>query len=1057
MIRQNRLLKTGRTIFVWLTVFFVHNAYAQETTGVLSGTTKDSLNQTIPFVNVLISNDETGISYGTTSDKSGYFIIPQLPPDQNYTVTFSLLGYRNEVISNVAIDLGKTTTLSAELKEDARLLKEVVIRSGSKDLVKKNASIGNEMTLSENLIHKMPTRNRSIQDITSVMSESNLNSFGGASSRFNNLSIDGSSSNDVLGFQESVSGASGSLATGTPGAMAGTQPIGFGAIKNISVKQTPFDVTTGNFTGASINVITRNGTNQFRGEAYSFLKHSALSGRYAGGILQERSRFSDFQHGASFGGPLIKNKLFFFTNVELAQRSENLLNEPGSATSLIPLEVVQQISDTLKSRYNYDPGIFQNGNIAQQSVKLFMRLDYHINKNNNLTLRGNLVSGFADRLEWTSNSFNFGNQGYRHHSIFYHIVAELKTTVSDKIFNKLTISNNNVNDHRSFDGDVFPHLEISYNTTNRIFAGTYREAAVYGASLNTSQITNNLSYYSGKHAVTLGFSAEFNAIEYRFLTAFNGRWQYNSVDDFFNDNPVRIRGVYNIENNDYDFNRRTPSADFNVLLGGIYLQDEIRINQRLRALFGLRTDLQYIPGSFPLSPEIENTPAFSRLNNRINSSPRFNPRFGFEWDVTGDKSFVVRGGSGLFTGRIPFLWYAYANYVSGTRYFNVDIRPDEPTPIVSDVSELATNQPPLAEINLIDNNFNLPRDWKSSIALDKKIGENTLFTLEATYSQVLDGLLFQSINRKDSTGTFSGTDQRPYFLATGESIKINENFTNVFLLTNTDQGYRYTLTASITKTTSRYDGYLAYTYGLSRDVTSFVRNSHAANFEWNQAVVANDPGLSFSNFDLRHKIVSYHFYTLPLKKSFLKAGVFINSRSGSPFSFVYAGDVNRDGSSRNDLIFIPENQEDINLIPVVDENNNVVVSAAQQWQDLDQYISDNSYLSSNRGDYAERNGPRTPWNHQVDLRIVYELLIGQKNRRLEIALDIFNVANLLNTNWGKQHFVPNVENSSFSLLQFKGIENNEPVYRFIKPEGDPWQIDPLASRWQAQISLKISF
>lgn len=1050
---MNKIIYTTFLIIV----FHVNNAFSQETTSTLKGYVRDSFGNNMPFANVLVTNDETGISYGISSDLSGYFIVPQLPPDKSYTIKVTSLGFKEVLFSNVSLNLGKTTTLSVVLNEDDTLLEEVVVTSRNNELLQKNASLGNETTISESLINNLPTKNRSLQDITNVMSESNLNSFGGASFRFNNLSIDGSASNDVLGFQEPASGASGAVASGTPGGLAGTQPIGFGVIKDVSVKQTPFDVSIGNFTGASINVITKNGTNQFKTEFYGFLKNRNLTGSYSDGKKQEQTNFSDIQSGVSFGGPIIKNKLFFFSNVEVSRRNQNLLNAPGSNTSLIPLDVVQQISDTLKTRYNYDPGIFQNGNIESQSTKLFLRFDYNINKNNNLTLRGNLVDGFADNLEWTTNSFNFGNQGYRHNSLNYSIVAELKSTLSDKLYNKLTISQTNVEDERTYDSEVFPHLEISYNTTNRIFAGTYREASIYGASLKTTQITNNLSYFSGKHAITAGASLELNGIEYRFLTAFNGRWQYSSVDHFFNDNPVRIRGVYNIENNDFEHNKKTPSAAFNVLLGGFYMQDEIRITDKLDVLFGLRADIQHTPDDFLLSKEIKSTPEFSKFNNKINTSLQFNPRFGFTYDIKEDKSFVIRGGSGLFTGRIPFLWYAYANYISGTRYFNIDIRPSGPTPIINDLSDLAAVQPNLAEINLVDNDFNLPKDWKSSIALDKKISKNTILSLEATYSKVLNGLLFQSINRKDSVNNFEGADNRPYFLATGQNIKINENFTNVFLLSNTNKGYRYSLTANVTKSTLRYDGHLAYTYGVSKDINSTVRNSHAANYEWNQAVVANDPELSFSNFDLRHKIVSYHFYKIPLKKSALRAGFFLNSRSGSPFTFVIAGDVNRDGSSRNDLIYIPKQQSDINLVPILDENKNVLVSVEQQWAQLETYIENNAYLRKNRGSYAERNGARTPWNHILDLNFVYEKNIGKKNNQLELSMDIFNAANLINKNWGRQHFVPNLENSSFSLLEFKGIVNNQPTFQFENPSGTPWQIDPIASRWQGQLGLKYSF
>jgi hypothetical protein len=422
-----------------------------------------------------------------------------------------------------------------------------------------------------------------------------------------------------------------------------------------------------------------------------------------------------------------------------------------------------------------------------------------------------------------------------------------------------------------------------------------------------------------------------------------------------------------------------------------------------------------------------------------------------------DKNLVIRGGSGLFTSRLPFLWYAYANYISGTRYFNVDIRPSSATPIINDVSTLAASQPNLAEINLIDRNFKLPQDWKNSFAIDVAPDKNTTFTFEATYSKVLQGIHFQSINRKDSIKTFDGADNRTYYLATGNNIKINKNFTDVFLLRNTNQGYRYTLTTSINRSSERYQGHLAYTYGVSKDITSFVRNSHAANFEWNQAVDANNPELTFSNFDLRHKIVTYHFYSFLVKNIFLKTGVFVNARSGSPFSFVYAGDINRDGSPRNDLIFIPEKATDINLIPVVDANNNILRTEEQQWEALNNFIESNDYLSEHRGNYARRNAARTPWNYNIDLRFIIEKKFGKKEKKVQITFDIFNVANLINKKWGNQYFLSNVENASFSLLDFRGIVNNQPTFQFNAEAGVPWQIDPVISRWQGQLGIQAFF
>ncbi len=359
----------------------------------------------------------------------------------------------------------------------------------------------------------MPTLNRSIQDATRLLSDANLNSFGGANYRFNNLSIDGSPTNDVLGFQEPASGANGSLASGTPGGLAGTQPIGFGAISALSIKTAPLDVTLGNFTGASINAVTKYGTNTTSGSVYSFSRNKALIGKYSNGIMQQSMAFIDNQTGASIGGLIIKNKLFYFMNAEFAYRKEPILNAPGSETSNISRSTVEQIANRLKTRYNYDPGTFESANLERKSTKIFLRFDYNISENHRLTLRNNFVTGFADNLEWAPNIFNFGNQGYRHNSITNTLAAEFKSKFSQNLVNKLIISHSTVNDDRTYTGKVFPHLEIIDNTANNIFAGTYCEASIYGLTLNTTQITDNITYTKDKHTITFGSSTEINDIE----------------------------------------------------------------------------------------------------------------------------------------------------------------------------------------------------------------------------------------------------------------------------------------------------------------------------------------------------------------------------------------------------------------------------------------------------------------------------------------------------------------------------------------------------------------
>ncbi|MEL6987676.1 MAG: hypothetical protein AAGK97_07565, partial [Bacteroidota bacterium] len=603
-----------------------------------------------------------------------------------------------------------------------------------------------------------------------------------------------------------------------------------------------------------------------------------------------------------------------------------------------------------------------------------------------------------------------------------------------------------------------PHIQIATSSAGRIFAGTYREASVYNTDFRTFQLANKLTFNKGKHFFKLGLFAQLHDVDYGFLSAWNGRWEYRSVEDFLNDQPARVRGVYNINNKDFNFVNTQPSATIGVFESALYFQDKIRVNDRFEIMGGIRLDGQFLTQRIPLSDEIRNTGSFSKYNNQISKSPQINPRLSFNYKLDQQGNFSIRGGSGLFSGRIPYLWFAYAEYISGTEYFNIDIRPNEALPLAENLETLRSLQPNLAEINLLDPEFSLPRDWKSNIAFKAKLPNKWTLELEATYTDVIKGLLFQSINRVNNTGNFSGADSRPYFLATGEAIKVNPNLTNVFLLTNTNLGYRYNLTLGLKKQAGNYNGSFAYTYGKSKDVSSTVRSSPAANFEWNQAIVGNQPNLSFSNFDLRHKFVMNHSYQFKISECSSGFISFLyNGRAGSPFSYVYQGDLNQDGSSRNDLIYVPRDASEINLIDIVDGAGNIQISADEQWQSLNQFIEKDPYLKNRRGQTAERNGPRTPWNHELDMKLEYSLQL-KNQQRLSLSFDMLNVFNFINPNWGRLVFVPNVVNSSFSLLNFRGIENNEAQFQFNIPEGtDPYITDLFNSRWRGQLGLKYTF
>jgi hypothetical protein len=1042
-----------RILTAVLLTLFALNIFAQETTGSLQGTLKDNQNLPISFSNIVLTDTETNFTYGAISQESGFYRLKNIPPGNSYKIMVSFLGYHKIEEFNVVINLGSTTVKDFVLLEESTNLQEVVVTAESTP-----KKTGNETLLGRKAIKGTPTINRSIQDLSKNLPENNLNSFGGASNRFNNLNIDGIANNDIIGFQEPASGASGSSANGTPGSLSRSQPIGLGAVKQVSVKLSPFDVSIGNFNGASINLVTKNGTNTTKAEVYGYGNNQNLIGRFANGVEQEVQSFYDVQFGGGIGGALIKDKLFYYVNFEQALSNTPVLNAPGGESSDISLDDVTAIRNRLLDEYDYDPGVFQSANLGTASTKLFTRLDYNLSEVHKLTLRNNYVNSFADNLEWNSTFFNFGNQGYRHKSVANSLALELKSNFKNGSTNQLSLGFNTVKENRDFDGRVFPHIQIATSSAGRIFAGTYREASVYNTDFSTLQIADTYTFDSNKHHFTTGVFGQLHDVDYGFLSAWNGRWEYRSVGDFLNDRPARVRGVYNVNNNDFGFVSTRSSATIGVFEAAAFFQDNFRISEKLEITAGLRVDGQYLTQRLPVSEEVRNTPEFARFDNTISKVPQFNPRFGFNYKIDRDGKYTLRGGTGLFSGRIPYLWFAYAEYISGTEYFNIDLRPNDALPLTENLEDLRSVQPNLTEINLLDPDFSLPRDWKTNIAFKAKLPNQWTIDVEGTYTDVVNGLLFQSINRRNNVGNFSGADNRPYFLETGDAIKINPNLTNVFLLTNTDQGFRYNLTLGLRKQAGNYSGYLGYTYGQSKDISSTVRSSPAANFEWNQALVANNPSLSYSNFDLRHKFVSSHSYQFNINKNSTGFISFLyNGRAGSPFSYVYQGDLNRDGSSRNDIIYIPRDASEINLIDITDNAGNVTVSIAEQWERLNAFIDSDPYLRERRGQIAERNGSRTPWNHELDMKLEYALKL-KNGDGISLSFDILNVFNFINKDWGRLVFVPNVVNSSFSLLNFRGIENNEPQFQFNIPEGtEPYVTDLFNSRWRAQLGLKYNF
>jgi hypothetical protein len=1045
-----------------LLIFIAIKSNAQVTTAEIRGEITSSQTTLKEAFSITAIHQSTGTTFSSLSEDDGSYVLSNLKTGGPYVVYF-----RNSVGDSISfrdiyLSLGEVKIINPEIKEKESEIEEIEIVANRLEMDGQKGGTGK--TIDKETIQNLPSLNRSLSDATKLTPQSAGNSYGGTNYRLNNLNIDGMGSNDAFGFQEPASGAGGSTAAGTPGALAKTQPISLDAIEEVQVNISPYDVRLGNFTGASINAVTRSGTNRLDGGVYVFNRNQYTTGRSVDAERTRISNYSDLQTGFRIGGALKKDKVFYFVNGEFTDRIETVSFAPGSSTSNFQLNEIQALQDTLMNRYGFESGTLSDAKIAIRSYKIFGRVDWNINENNQALIRVNYVSGYSDNFERTPTILNLQTQSFRHKSENINVIAELKSKINNQWNNKLILGFGNQHDQRDpFGEQILPHIEITYNTSNIIFAGTYRESAIFQMKQKSYELTDNLVYNKRKHTLTIGTHVEIFDFDYHFVTPYNGRWAYRSLSDFYGNRPSRIRGTYNLDDNSFSKNFNEPSADFNVVLPSIYAQHDYRFSRRFLVTYGVRIESTLFPNSPELISSFSQTPAFSGIQSGIKNQLIVSPRVGFNYSVTKDERLKLRGGSGIFLGRMPFAWMAYAYIYNGNQFGNIDIRPSGVVNLVSsNFSDLETIQPGLKEINIIDRNYKLPKVWRSNLAFDYKTKKGFLFTLEGLFTKTVSDVLFKTINAKDSTASLQGADNRPVYITTSAAGKENPNFTNVFLVTNTDKGFKYSISLSVSKEfKSGFSFFSAYNYGVSKDISNGVRVSPQANWEWNQTILANDPELSYSNFDIRHRSISNLNYTKNWKNGRHKSQISLvfNTQSGSPYSYIYNGDLNRDGSPNNDLIYVPANQNEINLVDITDGSGNVITSAAEQWINLDNYISSDSYLSKMRGEYAQRNGARTPWNTSLDLRLSNQIYFGKnKKQNIQLMLDIINITNLIYKKWGYQYFVPNTTNAGYSLLTVRSVNGSGvATYQFNSQTSKPYQVDPIASRWQMQLGIRYNF
>ena len=1124
------------SILFYVLLLTCWSARAQVTTATLDGRVTSDKNEEVIGAPVVVLHLPTGIKRGTATDADGNFTIPNLAPGGPYAVQVSYVGFGTQNISDVYLTLGNTTRLNLKLSAQAQQL-VAVVQTGNTQATKTGAGT----TVSREALAQLPTISRSIQDFTRLDPRSANNSFAGSSFRYNNVTLDGAINNDAIGFSPSLGGVGGT--SGLPGGSARTNPISLDAIQEIQAQVAPFDVKLGNFTGGSINAVTRSGTNDFQGSVYGFGRNQDVTGKSIDGTdTKIGGTYRDYQTGFRLGGPLVRNKLFFFTNAEVARNTTPVFYGAGQPGSPMTVELANRLASNLQSKYNYNPGDFQDYNTYANSTKLFGRLDFNLSDRTSLVLRHNYIKAEATTLERSQSLFSFGSQDFVQNNTQNSTVLEVKSNFSSKLANSLVLGYTSIHDYRDLvDGpsSVFPQVQINnvgtdptngFAGSNEVLLGSAREGSIFNMRQKTFEFTDNLTFYLGHHALTVGTHNELYNIDYGFVNSWNGRLEYGNVTDFLNDRPSRIRGsVRNASNggdNSYGYNYRNPSAAFRLNLYSAYLQDEFSVTDNFKITPGLRVDLAQLPDKPLLSPLVNATvnkavpgispsydhTRFTDFNNSMLGQAQISPRLGFNYDVRGDQSVVLRGGSGVFAGRIPFAWLGYAYYNNGVNFTSVDyinnapaggvrlpiLLNQNPASIYAQVPAPAYNAADPTqgrkEIDLIDNDFKLPQVWRSNLAFDfNKLPGGLRASVEGLYTKVLQDVKFQQINLTDNyTYLAAGPTQTPRYAGTDDDLRLNSGISNFFLLTNTQQGYRYQLTGSLAKGFGTVlDAAVAYTYGQSRDISNGIRNSPQSNWELNPAQNPNNPDLAFSNFDLRHRVVGTLNYHQKMGDRFtgFVTGVF-TYQAGTPFTYVYNNNFFSNGQQNVQLAYVPRNAADVVLVDAAsvtqrDANGNLVplrLDASGRAAQLDNFLENDEYLSTRRGQYTERNGARTPWNNQADIRLMLRTHLGSltpdpagvtpAGHTLEISFDLINVGNLLNASWGRRYFTPDTFNSTagFGLNQvgyadgagnlartYSAATFNRPAFTYLPLASEAYSVDPFASRWQGQLGVRYSF
>ncbi|MEP7110235.1 MAG: carboxypeptidase regulatory-like domain-containing protein [Ferruginibacter sp.] len=1070
-MRQPKLSK----LFIALIVSILSlQTNAQVTTATISGTVTGTDGKALTAATVSISFPEAGINKVTTTQSNGTFLVPNLRVGGPYKVTVTFTGYKEKTEDDITLELGQNNSVDFKMEPGTISLEGVVVSARSK--IFDNQRTGASTNISSRQLRQLPTISRSADDFTrltpSASATYNGTSFAGRNGQYNNYSLDGAVFNNPFG-----------LDAPTPGGQTSAQPVSLDAIDQIQVNVAPYDVTQAGFTGAGINTVTKSGTNTFAGTIYGFYRNQGLTGKKVDGNKISVPDLTQLQAGFSLGGAIKKNKLFYFVNFETEQREDaassyvarNNTNAGNTNTSRVLESDLLAVSTILKNKFGYETGPYQGYNLKQTNYKWLGKIDWVINNNHSLSFTYNGLEATKEKPAHPNairrrgpdyTTMQFRNSGYEIENKLHSFGAELKSGFGSRFANKLRAVYSSFRDKRNPFSTAFPVLNITKYGTMYIVAGHEPFSINNRLNQDAFQLTDNFNIILPNHTITAGSSYE----SFKFANSFNltgyGLTLFSDVDikKFQDSVPVSGASVnpFGVPGWLYPLDADVAGAsaagkadkwtwyDISVAQYSLYLQDEWKATENFRLTYGLRMDIPLYMNSKYIQPDgttnsptlpnkedltlfdehgqpVENGIGKQLDNTKLPSSkPLFSPRVGFNWDVQGDKTIQFRGGSGLFTGRFPFVWVG--NHIGN--------------PFSSFYCATARN-------------FKWPQIWRTNIGTDMKAGSGTVFTVDVAFSKDINAMMVRNYALGTPTGSLNSGigDTRAVYTAA------DKGGTNAYIFTNTRTGYQFNTSFSVQKV-FRNNLFLtaSYNFLVATDASSISAEISSDAFDRN-------PILNNSNTAINSRSLygnSHRFVLAGIKKFDYGKGkyattvsLFGNWTSGNRFAYVYGGDINNDGTASNDLLYVPKNSEiDKMSFQTLTDVNGVVQNEVAQRTAFKNFIEQDKYLKSRRGGYTEKYAGVTPWFSQVDMRILqdFNFIVNNKTNTVQVSLDIINVGNFISSKWGVRKYAS--ASGYFQPISYLGGGK----YQFDPTLKETFVASPdLPSRWQMQFGLRYIF